>query len=87
MTCYISDNELDAALPGADALILACPLTDRTRHLIGARQLALMHPGAVIVNVARGPVIDEQALAAALGRGCACSAVAAGVAPRVAAAR
>ena len=56
-------------LPGTDALILACPLTDRTRHLIGARQLALMHSGAVIVNVARGPVIDEQALAAALGRG------------------
>jgi len=69
VTSYISDNELDAALPGTDALILACPLTDRTRHLIGARRLALMHSGAVIVNVARGPVIDEQALAAALGRG------------------
>ena len=69
VTSYISDNELDAALPGTDALILCCPLTDRTRHLIGARQLALMHPGAVIVNISRGPVIDEQALAAALGRG------------------
>jgi phosphoglycerate dehydrogenase-like enzyme len=33
---YISDNELDAALPGTDALILACPLTDRTRHLTGS---------------------------------------------------
>jgi glyoxylate/hydroxypyruvate reductase len=69
VTSYISDNELDAALPGTDALILACPLTGRTRHLIGARQLGLMHSGAVIVNVSRGPVIDEQALAAALGRG------------------
>jgi glyoxylate/hydroxypyruvate reductase len=66
---YVADTEIDAALPGTDALILACPLTERTRHLIGARQLGLLRPGAVVVNVARGPVIDEAALTAALARG------------------
>jgi glyoxylate/hydroxypyruvate reductase len=69
VTCYIADTEIDAALPGTDALILACPLTERTRHLIGARQLGLLRPGAVIVNISRGPVIDEDALAGALERG------------------
>ncbi len=69
VTRYVADTELDAALPGADALVLACPLTERTRHLIGARQLGLLPEGAVVVNVSRGPVIDEPALAAALRSG------------------
>jgi phosphoglycerate dehydrogenase-like enzyme len=69
VTSYVADTDLDAALPGADALILACPLTERTRHLIGARQLSLLRQGAVVVNVSRGPVIDERALAAALRSG------------------
>jgi phosphoglycerate dehydrogenase-like enzyme len=66
---YVADSELDSVLPGVDALILACPLTGRTRHLIGARQLGLLPRGAVVVNVSRGPVIDEAALAAALQGG------------------
>ena len=69
VTRYVADTDIDAAVAGADALILACPLTERTRHLIGARQLSLLRPGAIVVNVARGPVIDEGALAAALRTG------------------
>ena len=69
VTRYVADTELDAALPGAGALILACPLTERTRNLIGARQLGLLPEGAVVVNVSRGPVIDERALVASLRSG------------------
>ena len=56
-------------LGGVDALVLACPLTERTRHLIGRRELALLRPGAVVVNLSRGPVIDESALIDALTAG------------------
>ena len=66
---YVADTEIDAVLPAADSLVLACPLTERTRHLIGARQLGLLPRGAIVVNVSRGPVIDEQALAASLRSG------------------
>jgi phosphoglycerate dehydrogenase-like enzyme len=69
VTSYVADTEIDAALPGTDALVLACPLTERTRHLIGARRLGLLRRGAVVVNVSRGPVIDESALVAALASG------------------
>jgi len=57
-------DELDALLPGADAVVLLTPLTPATRGLIGAPQLAAMHDGAVIVNAARGPVLDTDALVA-----------------------
>jgi glyoxylate/hydroxypyruvate reductase A len=66
---YVADTELDPALPEVDALVLACPLTERTRGLIGARELALLRPGSVLVNVSRGPVVDEDALVAALESG------------------
>jgi phosphoglycerate dehydrogenase-like enzyme len=52
-----------------DALVLACPLTEQTRGLIGAAELALLRPGAVLVNIARGPVVDEEALVSALRSG------------------
>lgn len=58
--------ELDDGLRRADFVSLHTPLTPDTRHLIDARRLRLMKPTAVLVNTARGPVIDEQALAEAL---------------------
>lgn len=57
------------ALAGADALVLALPLVDGTRHIIGAEELALLAPGAWLVNVARGEHVDTEALVAALGSG------------------
>ena len=60
---------LDEALPQADYVVLACPLDESTRGLISAQRLALFKPGARLVNVSRGAVIDEAALAAALGAG------------------
>lgn len=57
---------LDELLATSDFVSVNVPLTPETRHLIGARELALMKPTAVLVNTARGPVIDEAALAAAL---------------------
>jgi glyoxylate reductase len=61
--------ELGALLAQSDIVSIHVPLTDSTRHLIGAPELALMKPTAVIVNTARGPVIDEDALADALTAG------------------
>ena len=60
---------LSEVLQQADAITLHCPLNEHTRHLIGAAELAQMKPGAFIVNTARGGLIDEQALAAALRSG------------------
>jgi glycerate dehydrogenase len=53
-------------LPQVDVLSLHCPLTDQTRGLIGATELGLMRPDALLVNTARGGIVDEDALAAAL---------------------
>ena len=50
----------------SDFIVLACPLTPETRHLVNAERLAAMKPTAALINVARGPVIDEAALVAAL---------------------
>lgn len=57
---------LDSVLPRADVLVLACPLDEGTRGLIGAQQLALLPAGALLVNVARAEVVEEQALYEAL---------------------
>jgi phosphoglycerate dehydrogenase-like enzyme len=62
-------GELDRLLGAADAVVLTAPLTAETATLIDARRLALMRPGARLVNVARGQLVDAAALAAALGRG------------------
>jgi lactate dehydrogenase-like 2-hydroxyacid dehydrogenase len=58
--------DLDELLRVSDIITLHCPLTEKTRHLIDAGAIAKMKPAAVIVNMARGPVIDELALIAAL---------------------
>ena len=60
--------QLAAALPEADFVVLAAPETPETRHMIGAGQIALMKPGAFLINVARGSLVDEGALTAALER-------------------
>ena len=60
---------LDELLGASDFVVVTCPLTDSTRKLIGAAQLARMKPTAYLVNVARGPIVDEAALVEALREG------------------
>ena len=64
---YVS--RLDELLERSDIVSLHVPLTESTRHLIGAAELARMKPTAVLVNTARGPVVDENALVDALEAG------------------
>lgn len=59
-------TRLDELLGQSDVVSLHCPLVPTTRHLIGAPQLAQMRPTAFLLNTARGPIVDEQALVAAL---------------------
>jgi glyoxylate reductase len=65
----VEEAPLDDLLGRADALTLHCALTEETRDLIGARELALLPPGAVLVNTARGGLVDEAALIGALAAG------------------
>lgn len=60
---------LEDGLAEADFVSVHTPLTAETRHLIGAHELSLMKPTAVLVNTSRGPVVDEKALAEALEAG------------------
>lgn len=61
--------DLDAMLPGCDIVSINCPLTPATHHLLDARRLRLLPAHAYVVNTARGPIIDEVALADALAEG------------------
>ena len=63
---YFSLAELPSFMGSADALVVSLPLAEQTRGLIGQAELAAMRPEAVILNVGRGPVIEEQALFDAL---------------------
>ncbi|MDB5480291.1 MAG: hypothetical protein JWO83_1344 [Caulobacteraceae bacterium] len=61
-------SELAEMLPNADVVVLACALNEDTRDLAGAAFFAAMKPGALLVNIARGALIDEDALKAGLDR-------------------
>jgi D-3-phosphoglycerate dehydrogenase len=63
------EDNLDRLLARADIVSLHCPLTESTRGLIGRHQLGMMKKGALLINTARGPLVDEPALVAALRSG------------------
>jgi phosphoglycerate dehydrogenase-like enzyme len=65
----IARAELTGELARTDVVVIACPLTEHTRGLLGAAELAALPGHAIVVNVGRGPVIDEPALVAALAEG------------------
>jgi phosphoglycerate dehydrogenase-like enzyme len=60
-------GDLDRMLPAADVVVICCQWTPETTNLFNAARFAAMKPGAILVNVARGEIIDEDALIAALG--------------------
>lgn len=68
-SCGAVRVELDELMAAADIVSVHVPLLPETRHLIDARRLALMRPGSYLVNTARGAVVDEAALVAALQSG------------------
>ena len=59
-------EEMDRVLPLVDILVLTLPLTDKTFHMINAEKLSLLKDGAIVVNIARGAVIDYKGLIASL---------------------
>lgn len=65
----VATGALEEVLGDADWVVVAAPLTPETRGLIGQRQLELMRPGAWLINVARGGLVDTKALTAAIGSG------------------
>ena len=67
--CKARFVEFDALLQAADFLLLALPLTPENRHIIGARELRRMQPHAMLINIARGGIVDDAALAEALRTG------------------
>ena len=65
---FTSARDLHAALALADVVSLHCPLRPDTRHLMDAAAFAALKPGAIVINTARGPVVDEAALLGAIDR-------------------
>ena len=65
----VTQDALDSVLPDAEFLVLACPLTPATRGLLDRRRVGLLPQGAKLVNIARGPVWDQDAVADALEAG------------------
>lgn len=66
---HLPARDLHAALAEADVVTLHCPLTPATRNLLDGRAFAALKPGAILVNTARGPIVDETALLDALAAG------------------
>jgi D-3-phosphoglycerate dehydrogenase len=66
---FVEGVDIDTLCRDSDYIALCCPLTDATRNLLSQARIALMKPGAGLVNVSRGPVWDEMAIAAALREG------------------
>ena len=66
---YVREVELDELLASSDIVVLHCPLTPETRGLIVKKELKKMKSSSILVNVARGPVVDEKALVEALEKG------------------
>lgn len=66
---WVIPASMDEILEKADVVSLHCPLTEETRGLIGAKELAKMKEGAILINTARGPVLDEEALLDAIESG------------------
>ncbi|RLK58513.1 D-2-hydroxyacid dehydrogenase [Actinokineospora cianjurensis] len=69
VSSVVEFGAIGTVLPSVDAVVLACPLTEQTRGLLGAAEFAALRPEAVLVNVARGEVVDEDALVVALRAG------------------
>jgi D-2-hydroxyacid dehydrogenase (NADP+) len=65
----LAPRELPVLLSASDVVVIAAPSTTETRHLLGEEQLRLMRPGAMLINVARGALVDEAALVRALREG------------------
>lgn len=65
----VTPASIDEVFQNSDVISLHCPLTDATKHLVGARTLSLMKSTAYIINTGRGPLVDEAALAQALNAG------------------
>jgi len=65
----VDTDALDEVLPSADVVVLACPLTEQTRGLLSRARIDRLPPGAIVVNIARGQVLDEPALIDALEAG------------------
>lgn len=66
---FVRSVDVDTLVAGSDIVVLACPLTPETTGLLNAARIAAMRPGAILVNVSRGPVVDDAALIAALRAG------------------